>query len=1034
MKQLTTTMLSITLLGLLFARGAVGCGGGSSKCTYTVCSTSWGSWAPGVAQGSCRWQTSKAHHSYRSYEKSSGCSNTPCNTKDKTRYMCSCKYVSHCRWASWGSYTGNIARGTCGIQTRYRYPTKYYSYEYRSGSCNGAKLTCPQEKDEQTRQWCKYSLSALQFRNEQVTAERRLNVIQHLGAVGPETCLTDIAQHRQTTEISTQHTPTYNSKPTAMASHHLAEAEKPIHAPIEDWTVWTLASTTTTGSCPTEERFRHWTTTVAYKGAHANCIGIGPQSCPTSNREERKKDVKCSKLTAPANGALIGSACNGVNSACNEICQVDCRTGYPLQGNRYAVCGPNGQWNRPLGTCQDSIAPTITCPTLAPVANEPNENYAMIELPDAVADDQSGKKPTVTISHTSPLKVTVGIVTKVTYTATDDAGNQKSCDARFEAEDTEAPKVIKCPKDIVIATESSPHTVIWEEPTFMDNVDDTNSLTVKPSHPNGNKFSKGTTNVVYTVHDSAFNEVKCEFKIQISELKCKLYEAPKHGAYSCNINKNGIEELFVCSIACKSNYWFLQDTSIPTLYDFYVCGDDGGWKGQNQIGVGVPTFFENIPKGKTPWPDCSEGNPPAEASKPFTVIGGSCTAQDVATLKVNFITALMTDPIIQSIYCSTNNQNCVIKNVRVHCSSVKRKRNTGSGSSNSLHISFEFYVQDKAPSSNQRSEMTKMTRIINSMSGLGKEIKRVASAQLRTSTVNIVLQEKSAELACVPGSEFTIVNGTGSTTDRSKCVKCPAGTSYNAGTKKCQVCQAGTYQEQDGQMSCKQCPQGFSTHGYGSNNHTSCKKICPPGTYSETGLETCLACPKGLYQPGRNSTSCVSCPTGKGTSKIGSASAKDCKNKALHVKIQSEGCDDPRRTQGCGYTTIKVDGVDRSLHRRGYNFVILDAKTGAFQTAVSFDTHTRHGPSQMYNYVQNLPDNSKIVLIGIQDEASRYMSYLVQASLLKLHGTPPFQTQYRAAFAMIGYKGNTKPAWVKQKLTNRYRGPAMIDSTVALLT
>ena len=114
-----------------------------------------------------------------------------------------------------------------------------------------------------------------------------------------------------------------------------------------------------------------------------------------------------------------------------------------------------------------------------------------------------------------------------------------------------------------------------------------------------------------------------------------------------------------------------------------------------------------------------EGDPPSEASKPFTVIGGSCAASDVATLKLNFVNAMTTDVFVQNLYCQ-NNKHCVVKNIRVYCSSVK-KRSTGS-SYNAVHISFEFYVQDTAPSTDQNTEIGKMTQIMNSMGGLAKEV------------------------------------------------------------------------------------------------------------------------------------------------------------------------------------------------------------------------------------------------------------------------------------------------------------------------
>ena len=49
----------------------------------------------------------------------------------------------------------------------------------------------------------------------------------------------------------------------------------------------------------------------------------------------------------------------------------------------------------------------------------------------------------------------------------------------------------------------------------------------------------------------------------------------------------------------------------------------------------------------------------------------------------------------------------------------------------------------------------------------------------------------------------------------------------------------------------------------------------------------------------------------------------------LDIHVRSEGCEDPGKAPGtCGIAYIKVNGVDHSLHSRGHNVVIVDAKTG----------------------------------------------------------------------------------------------------------
>ena len=43
---------------------------------------------------------------------------------------------------------------------------------------------------------------------------------------------------------------------------------------------------------------------------------------------------------------------------------------------------------------------------------------------------------------------------------------------------------------------------------------------------------------------------------------------------------------------------------------------------------------------------------------------------------------------------------------------------------------------------------------------------------------------------------------------------------------------------------------------------------------------------------------------------------------SMNVEIRSEGCDDPGTT-GCGTAFIKVNSVDCSLHRRGFNVAVF---------------------------------------------------------------------------------------------------------------
>ena len=56
----------------------------------------------------------------------------------------------------------------------------------------------------------------------------------------------------------------------------------------------------------------------------------------------------------------------------------------------------------------------------------------------------------------------------------------------------------------------------------------------------------------------------------------------------------------------------------------------------------------------------------------------------------------------------------------------------------------------------------------------------------------------------------------------------------------------------------------------------------------------------------------------------------------MDVYIRSEGCNDPQKTPNtCGIAYIRVNGKDRSGHRRGHNAVVLDGATGKIKCATN---------------------------------------------------------------------------------------------------
>ena len=61
--------------------------------------------------------------------------------------------------------------------------------------------------------------------------------------------------------------------------------------------------------------------------------------------------------------------------------------------------------------------------------------------------------------------------------------------------------------------------------------------------------------------------------------------------------------------------------------------------------------------------------------------------------------------------------------------------------------------------------------------------------------------------------------------------------------------------------------------------------------------------------------------------------------KIAKIFVRSEGCNDRGKYRGCGRAYIKVNGKDYSIHKRGYNIVVLNAFTGMIMLGLS-DQHT----------------------------------------------------------------------------------------------
>ncbi|KAL3877077.1 hypothetical protein ACJMK2_034832 [Sinanodonta woodiana] len=132
---------------------------------------------------------------------------------------------------------------------------------------------------------------------------------------------------------------------------------------------------------------------------------------------------------------------------------------------------------------------------------------------------------------------------------------------------------------------------------------------------------------------------------------------------------------------------------------------------------------------------------------------------------------------------------------------------------------------------------------------------------------------------CVPCSDGLLTPAAGSITVADCLISpCRKGYMYILRRQECDICPRGTYQPEDGKMTCIYCPEDrFYTSQEGSTDVTECRSPCLVGQGFNQNTEQCFDCPVGTYQPIPFSFTCIECPNGrKYTNSTGSIRESDC--------------------------------------------------------------------------------------------------------------------------------------------------------------
>ncbi|CAB4012943.1 Hypothetical predicted protein [Paramuricea clavata] len=105
---------------------------------------------------------------------------------------------------------------------------------------------------------------------------------------------------------------------------------------------------------------------------------------------------------------------------------------------------------------------------------------------------------------------------------------------------------------------------------------------------------------------------------------------------------------------------------------------------------------------------------------------------------------------------------------------------------------------------------------------------------------------------------------------------CKPGYFSLTGLGPCRPCRLGYYSTDTWSTSCKMCPTGTTTVLPAASKIEECGMKCAPGTYSPSGVEPCKPCEKGSYQPEEGKLSCLPCKGKKSTYGPGAKSEVYC--------------------------------------------------------------------------------------------------------------------------------------------------------------
>ena len=288
-----------------------------------------------------------------------------------------------------------------------------------------------------------------------------------------------------------------------------------------------------------------------------------------------------SPILGLSNDVALGARTGGVKSVNGVLDEVRiwsiARTQAEIQSTRTTPLNGNeaglvGYWAMEDGTGSTTVTDVTgngndgTLTNMDP-ATDWVEGHA---FPPTVVNDYNG---TGDASDTYPVGATT-----VTWTATDAAGNQSTCQHTVTVNDTEDP-TITCPADIAVNTDSGVcgAVVTYTTPVGTDNCPGA-TTTQTAGVGSGATFPVGTTTETYLVTDAAGNTATCSFTVTVTDaevptalcqdITVQLDASGNAIITAAQIDNGSNDACGIASLALDDNSFDCSDIDIPAFQEY----------------------------------------------------------------------------------------------------------------------------------------------------------------------------------------------------------------------------------------------------------------------------------------------------------------------------------------------------------------------------------------------------------------------------------------------------------------------------------